>query len=85
MTPAIAREEIGSKLRSLLGNQPEIQIDVDTITDKTVLEEVGFDSLSILDFMYEMEDHFGVQMEIKDLLEMDSVGDLVEHLQGKLA
>jgi len=85
MTPVSAREEIGARLKSLLEKQPEVQFDVDKITEATPFEEVGFDSISILDFMYEIEEDFGVQLEVKDLLDMDSVGDLVAHLQGKLA
>ena len=85
MTPVTAREEIGSKLKSLLEKQPEIQVDVSKITEATPFEEVGFDSISILDFMYEIEEDFGVSLEVKDLLDMDSVGDLIGHLQEKLA
>ena len=85
MTPATAREEITARLKELLRNQEEIRIDVDSITEDTEFDDVGFDSLSILDFMYEIEERFEVPLEVKDLLDMQKVGDLVAHLQGKLA
>ena len=85
MTPATAREEIGTRLKALLQSQPEIQVDVNALTEDTPFEEVGFDSLSILDFMYEMEEVFDIRLEVKELLAMDTVGDLIGHLQKKMA
>ena len=85
MTSVIARDEIQTRLKALLEAQPEIQVDVTKITEETAFDDVGFDSLSILDFMYEMEEQFGIQLEVKDLLGLDTVGDLIGHLQEKMA
>ena len=84
MNAAIAREEIERRLRELLAAQPEIQVDVAALHTGTPIESIGFDSLSILDFMYEMEEHFGVPLTVRELLEMETVGDLVANLERKL-
>lgn len=85
MTHATARAEIAARLKELLRDQEEVQIDVDSLTEETEFDDIGFDSLSILDFMYEIEDRFDVQLEVKDLLEMHKVGDLVAHIEAKQA
>jgi len=79
------RDEIAEQLRDLLRRQDELDIDVDAITEDTRIDGIGFNSLSILDFMYEVESRFGVPMEVGDLVEMEFVRDLIDHLEEKLA
>ena len=79
------RDEIAAELRALLERQDELDVDVDAITEDTRIDGIGFNSLSILDFMYEVESRFGVPMEVADLVEMEFVRDLIDHLEGKLA
>lgn len=87
MDPAsrIAREDLVAELKNLLRRIDKLQVDVDGLTEETRIDSVGFDSLSILEFMYEVESHFGVEMEVSDLVEMEVLGDLVDHVAGKLA
>ena len=79
------RDEIGRALRDLLERQEEIDVDIESITEDTRIDGIGFNSLSILDFMYEVETRFGVPMEVADLVEMEVVRDLIDHLEAKLA
>jgi acyl carrier protein len=79
------RDEIAHALRELLERQEELDVDFDAITEDTRIDAIGFNSLSILDFMYEVENRFGVPMEVADLVEMEVVRDLIDHLEAKLA
>ena len=79
------RDEIAQALRDLLERQEEIDVDIESITEGTRIDGIGFNSLSILDFMYEVETRFGVPMEVADLVEMEVVRDLIDHLEAKLA
>ena len=79
------RDEIAHALRELLERQEELDVDLDAITEDTRIDGIGFNSLSILDFMYEIENRFGVPMEVGDLVEMEVVRDLIDHLEAKLS
>lgn len=81
----VAHGEIETKLKALLEKQADVDVDVSTIASTTKIEDIGFDSVSILDFMYEIESELEVELEVRDLVEMETVGDLVGHLAGKLA
>lgn len=83
--PQIAREDLVADLKDLLRRIEKIEVDVDSLTERTKIDSVGFDSLSILEFMYEVENHFGVEMEVSELVEMEVLGDLVDHVARKLA
>jgi acyl carrier protein len=79
------RNELVDTLKSLLKRQQKIQLDVDAISDNTRIDRIGFDSLSILDFMYDVEDHFKIRAEPADLVQLETVADLVDYLERKLA
>ena len=79
------RPEIISALKELLRAQKQVKVNVDTLAEDTHFNQVGFDSISILDFMYEVESRFNVRTEIADLARMERVKDLIDHLERKLA
>jgi len=79
------RPEIISALKELLRAQKQVKVDIDALSEETSLSQVGFDSISILDFMYDVESRFNVRTEIADLVRMERVKDLIDHLERKLA
>lgn len=79
------REEITSRLKALLKKQSQLKADVDAIQEEMKIDQLGFDSISILDFMYDVEDHFKVQTEVADLVKMEKVRDLIDYIAGKTA
>ena len=79
------RDQIVDTLKSLLGQQEKISIDLSSINEETRIDRIGFDSISILDFMYEVEEKFQTRIEVADLVRMEIVRDLIDHLQGKHA
>lgn len=81
----MTRDQIVAALKDLLRQQKQVKIDADAISLESRLDQIGFDSLSILDFMYDVEDRFRVRMEIADLVRLQHVKDLIEYLEGKLA
>ena len=85
MTAQLGRDELHKALTNLMASQPDVEIDIAKITDETKIEDIGFDSISILDFMYEMETRFEVELSVRDLVGMEQVKDLLDHLEGKLA
>jgi acyl carrier protein len=79
------RDQIIARLRDLLQKQSEFKGDVNAIHEDTKIDQMGFDSISILDFMYDVEADFQVQTEVGDLVKMEKVKDLVDYLAGKLS
>jgi len=57
-------------IKKRIANPPE------EITLESRLEEIGVDSLMLLDLMFDMEDKFGVRMP-DDLPRPETVGDLI--------
>jgi acyl carrier protein len=79
------RPEIVSALKELLRAQKQVKVDIDALGEETPLSQVGFDSISILDFMYDVESRFNVRTDIAELVSMDRIKDLIDHLERKLA
>lgn len=47
-------------------------------------EDLGADSLEVVEFMVRMEDEFGVEIEEEDLVDMYTLGDAVHYIQAKM-
>lgn len=84
MTP-MQRPEIIAGLKDLLRQQKQLKVDAESMGEDTRLSQIGFDSISILDFIYDVESRFNVRTEIADLVRMERVKDLIDHIEGKLA
>lgn len=78
------RDEIEAGLKELLQRQKKLKLPPESIHPDTRIDQVGFDSLSILDFIYDVEDRFGVQTQMSDLVQMERVGDLIGYLEQRL-
>ena len=78
------REEIISALRGLIKRQQQLKIDVESVGEETRIDRIGFDSLSILDFMYDVEERFRIRTEPADLVNMERVSDLIDYLERKI-
>ena len=76
----MTKQEIITELRELLRKQKQLKADIDAITVDTRFDQIGFDSLSILDFMYEVENRFGTFPDMAELVKMQKVDDLVDFL-----
>ena len=80
----MTKEEIVSSLRELLRKQKQLKVDVEKIQLDTRFDQIGFDSLSILDFMYDVEGRFAVLPEMADLVRMQKVSDLIDYLHPRV-
>lgn len=77
----MSRDEIMSGLKDLLARNPQIKADPAALTEESRLAQMGFDSVSILDYLYEVESRFQVALDVADLVRMERVRDLVDHLE----
>lgn len=72
------------KLQTLIADQ--LGVDDNSITMDTNFEEdLGVDSLDIVELSMALEEEFDIgEMSEEDLATIKTVGDLVNYLQGKL-
>lgn len=74
---------IFEKAAALLAEQ--FGVEADTITMETTFEDLGADSLDIVELSMALEEEFGLEeMEEDDLSKIATVADLVNYLKGKL-
>ncbi len=49
------------------------------------LDELDLDSLAMFEVVYELEESFSVELDEKELIAVETVGDLVERIERKLS
>ncbi len=67
------------KVKAIIIDQLSIS-DEDMITMETTLEDLGADSLDMVEVIMAIEDEFDVQIKDEDLENLKSVGDLIEYI-----
>mgnify|MGYP006077615061 FL=1 len=74
---------IFEKISALLAEQ--FGMDADNITMETSFEDLGADSLDIVELTMALEEEFGLEnMEDDDLSGISTVADLVRYLKAKV-
>ncbi len=78
---ASGASEILERLRDVLRDSAVEERDWDAVAPETTIESLGFDSLTILDVLYDVEEEFGVALEPKQVVKTHTVGEIVTLLQ----
>ncbi len=79
------RTEILPRLRGVLEESSTQPIDWSRLSEETTVESLGFDSLSILDVLYGIEQEFDVELDAGDVMDLKTVGELVTLLAERAA
>ncbi len=58
---------------------------IDPTLDKELMADLGFDSLQILEFVGELEDHFNIAVPLNSLTHIRTVGQIVAEVRGLAA
>jgi acyl carrier protein len=62
----------------------EFSLDADKIDPNAPLGDSGLDSLSLIEFMFKVEDEFGVKVSDEDLRGIKCFADLERHIAASL-
>lgn len=81
----MTRDEIIERLGTVIEESSVEDVDWSTVTEASTLESFGFDSLAVLDLIFDLETEFDVQIKAEEVLEMKTIGELVTFLEGKMA
>lgn len=81
----MTRQEIVEKLRALMKKSSPKQVDWNSMTEQTDIASLGFDSLSILDLIYDIQSGFKLEFDAEEVAGIKTVGDMVTFLEGRIA
>ncbi len=73
--------EILARLRDVLRDSAVEEHDWDAVAPETPIESLGFDSLTILDVLYDVEEEFGIALDPKQVVKARAVGEIVALLE----
>lgn len=74
------RDEAIAKLRQVMKQSAQQKTDWDAVGAETSIQALGFDSISILDLIYDVQQAFEIDFEAEELLKLRTVGDLADFL-----
>lgn len=61
-----------------------LKVDPDTITVNTNLQEdLGADSLDLVEIIMEFETKFGLEIPDEDILKLKTIGDAIEYIEAR--
>lgn len=78
------REQIMQTLRNVIEQAAIEPVDTENLIEDTTIGELGFDSLSVLDLVYDVQQAFGLDFEMQELVAINSVGELIDFLEEEL-
>ena len=72
------------KLREIMTQY--VEVDADDITeDKRLIEDLGFNSYDFMSLLGELEEEFGVTIDESDVIDIHTVGEVIEYLENLAA
>ena len=63
----------------------EFSLEAAQLDPQAALDTLGIDSLSFIEFMFKVEEEFGVSVSDEDLKGIKTLGDLERHVAAALA
>ena len=71
---------IFEKVAAILAEQLDAEEDAITL-DTSLVDDLGADSLDVVDLVMTLEDEFDMEIPDKDITEVRTVGDVVKYLE----
>ena len=80
----MTREEVFKKVAVVIANH--FEIDADKVTDTMSIKDyLNADSISVMEFVLELEDEFGTEISDEDAEQIETVGGAVDYISSHLA
>ncbi len=80
---SLDRDQVMAKVREHLSS--ELEVEPDRIADATRFkEDLDADSLDLYELVMELEDSYGISVSEADAARIETVGDAVDFVVGKL-
>ncbi len=83
MSESSKEEIIMAKLKSIVEESATEPVDLSNFGPDTTVEDIGLDSLTILDLLYDIEQEIGVEVEAKEIIAFRTIGEITQLLVDK--
>ncbi len=80
----MTRDEVLAVLRDKAVEMLEVEADQVT-EDKSFVEDLQVDSLSLVEYTMDLEDAFGIELPEEELTDVSTIGAFVDVIEAKLA
>ena len=79
----MTQEEVFSKVAGVIANH--FEIDPEKVTDQmSIKDDLNADSISVMEFVLELEDEFGTEISDEDAEQIETVGGAVDYVYNRL-
>ena len=75
------REEILDKVKAVVVDQLNVEED-EVVEDASFIEDLGADSLGIVELVMALEEEFGISIPDEDAESIKTVGDAISYIQA---
>lgn len=80
----MTRDEVFKKVAVVIANH--FEIDAENVTDTmSIKDDLNADSISVMEFVLELEDEFGTEISDEDVEQIETVGGAVDYISSHLA
>ena len=80
----MTRDEVFKKVAVVIANH--FDIDAENVTDTmSIQDDLNADSISVMEFVLELEDEFGTEISDEDAEQIETVGGAVDYISSHLA
>jgi len=79
----MTNEEILQRLRQVMKRTSQQKTEWEGVTEASAIAGLGFDSLAVLDLIYDVQQEFGVEFDAEEMTRVKTVGDLIAFLKTK--
>ncbi|OJG18844.1 acyl carrier protein [Enterococcus canis] len=79
----MTREEVFQKVSAIIAKH--FDVDADKVTDAmSIKDDLNADSISVMEFVLELEDEFGTEISDEDAEQIETVGAAVDYIANHL-
>lgn len=58
-----------------------LEVELESVTeDASILDDLGADSIAVMEIVMELEEELDVEVPTDDILELKTVGDIIEYI-----
>lgn len=77
----MVENEIAERVRKIIEEQ--LMVDASEITEKaTFIDDLGADSLDVVEMIMELEEEFGIQIPDEDAEKITTVGEAIDYIRN---
>lgn len=70
-------------IKSLIAERFDVNEEI--ITETMTFDDLGADSLDVVEFVMELEDHYGIEFEDEKMEELNNIKDAVDYIDQLVA